>query len=391
MPPIKIASGIARITALFWLIGKLITYKLWLSTRLFPLAPVGNFLYAPDWVHLGLFITSLLCLLALLAAPSFKVIPPLLFTLEVLTCLLDQNRWQPWEYQYLFTLVIFAGYRNKDAAMKNVLVFMLAAIYFYGGLSKLNEGFLLMQWDHMILTAYFKTPTAVVQNTVVHLCGYLLGATEALAGIGLLFRPTRKVAAIFLALMHVFILLVVGPLGLRYNISIWPWNVAMIGYLALFLSRKSKVESLKSKVESRKSGTPTESPNILLVSFRAPLSLIALIIWGILPALNYIGLWDNYLSASLYSGKIPFMAVCIDDTTAVRPLKPYLSKTDTLHLCNGQALLNVTAWAMKEMKAPPYPELRVYRQIKAAMVRQYPGAVNSYWVYYYPEARRIPL
>ena len=98
---------IVFITCLFWLIAKLISWKAWTAYRLFPLVPAFDFLKnLPAAYHLVLFFASLFCLVILVIKPSVQI-AVILIVAELLSLIADQNRWQPWEYQYLFIISMF--------------------------------------------------------------------------------------------------------------------------------------------------------------------------------------------------------------------------------------------------------------------------------------------
>jgi len=352
-----------RITCGFWLFTKVFSWKVWVTERLFPLAPVTDYLYnIPAWVHVLLLGSSLLLLAVLVIKPSFKALLPILLISELLSCLLDQNRWQPWEYQFIITVFIFIINKNNYAHIKYMIAFLLAATYLYSGLQKMNEGFLYVVWDKMIL--HYFLHRSYQHSLFVHYSGYVLAITEALGGFCLLFSKTQRKAAIFLIAMHIFNLLFLGPRGIDYNPVVWGWNMLMSIYLYLLFIH-----------------TPTSNITFLLVN--QGWNKTVFILLGICPALNFIGLWDNYLSNSLYSGKLPLMAVCVNDTTALKELKPYLVKKDNLHFCDSNTVIYTQKWAMTEMNVPPYPEERVYRKIKTALTAKYPAGSCSVCLYYY--------
>src|SRR4051812_14684491 len=90
---------ITKVIAATCLTSMLLCYKLWLNERNFPLVPVYNF-HLPSSVAFPLFISSILLLVCILSFrfPQ-KFIIAFLVTAALLV-LLDQNRWQPWFYQY---------------------------------------------------------------------------------------------------------------------------------------------------------------------------------------------------------------------------------------------------------------------------------------------------
>ena len=112
---------VTRIICFFWLIAKVMSWKVWLAERLFPIVPPFNFLFVPSVVHLVLFIFSLVTLLALFIFPSKKLLLISVIVIEILSCVLDQNRWQPWEYQYIFIiLALVINFKDDKNAISSI-------------------------------------------------------------------------------------------------------------------------------------------------------------------------------------------------------------------------------------------------------------------------------
>jgi hypothetical protein len=359
----KINTWLLKFTCIFWLFAKLIGWRMFTTNRLFPTAPVFEILdYVPTAIHLILFPLSLLFLVLLIVFKKNKTVLWGLFIVEIFSCLLDQNRWQPWEYQYLFAIFIFIVNATNQKFITVAFAFVLVSTYIYSGFGKLNEGFLQTIWAKMILHLFLKVPTLTALQHWLYYSGYLLGLMELITGIGLLFLKTRKLSACVLILMHLFILLLLGPFGLWYNKIVWPWNVGMILYLyIIFLKKYPVIIPIKS----------------IFIGWNIPV----FICWGILPALNFIGCWDNYLSSGIYSGRLPKMLICIKDTSKCKPLRKFCRK-DLLNTCNGQAVIDLQYWAMTETNVAPCPEIRVYKKIQGKLEKQYADAGLSfvYWV-----------
>ncbi|WP_301930265.1 hypothetical protein [Ferruginibacter sp.] len=352
--------------AFCWLSAKLIGWKVWVAERTFPVIAPFDLLYqvpsAGHWVLLGL---SIILLVLLIIKPGNKYAQCTLFFSEIASCLLDENRWQPWEYLYLFILGIFILNRTKLSHVAACLVITLATVYIYSGLHKFNESFIINMWQTTILKRFFKVPPVLYKAGWMHYLGYLLPFIETAGGLGLLFSKTKKTAAVLLTAMHIFILLLIGPIGLHYNKIVWPWNTVMI-LLLYFLFIRNQMISI---VERRG------------LEIRNKIILVA---WAVLPALNFIGFWDNYLSWNLYSSRIPRMIICIKDTAATTPLRSYYSGNHTSKICNGKVLLNVQDWSMREMAVPPYPEERVYKRMEVQWNKTYPLAHADFVIYYSP-------
>ena len=341
---------------------------MWISERLFPIVPPFDFLHLPAPAHWLFLILSAVLMVILIFNPANKYVQIVLLTSELLSCLLDQNRWQPWEYQYLFKVAVSIINHQQPKKTISCIAFIMAGTYLYSGLGKLNSGFLVLFWDNMVLKKYFKIGNAPTHHEYIYYSGYITGMIEIFGAAGLFFLKTQKISAIVLIIMHLMILMLLGPFGLHYNITIWPWNILMIMHLYLIFLNKQPCPL---------------NINLLWKGWNK----ITIICWGVLPALNYAGLWDSYLSSRLYSGSLPQMAFCIKDSAEIKTLKPYLNKRDVYNVCNGDGMVNIQAWAMKEMKSPPYPELRVYKKIKEQWIKDHPGS-NTKTVFYFPVTTR---
>jgi hypothetical protein len=355
-------TWLLKITCIYWLIVKAISWRIWTTNRLFPTAPVlESFDQIPPAIHLILFLLSLLFIGLLFVYNKNKIILVSLLIVEISSCLLDQNRWQPWEYQCIFIIFIFLINSNKQSLIIISFAFILASTYFYSGCNKLNESFLQNVWTYMLLKSFLKVPQGIAEMRWLHYSGYLLALFEFACGIGLLFPKTQKTAARALILMHLLILLFLGPFGLNYNKVIWPWNVVMILYLYIIFF-KSNANALS-----------------FMPIFRGWNKLV-LICWGILPAFSFVGYWDSYLSSSIYSGKSPQMFICIRDTSKSRQLQIFYKKNSS-KICNGQAIINLRNWGMSETNIIPYPEIRICKIMQKKLEKQYAEAGLSCFIF----------
>lgn len=67
--------------------------------------------------------------------------------------------------------------------------------------------------------------------------GLLIPVVEVVLAIMLLFAKSKRKISHLLVLMHIIILIFIGPFGLQYNSVIWPWNLAMIFILMIVYSK----------------------------------------------------------------------------------------------------------------------------------------------------------
>ena len=187
-----------------------------------------------------------------------------------------------------------------------------------------------------------------------------LGAAtgEAMGGVLLLFPKTRRPAALFLAAMHGFILLMIGPFGYKWNAVVWPWNIAMMVALwAIFWRREA-------------CAWPT--PNLICRAWwrdarvQSPLMVPAVVfLFGIMPILSFFGWWDSYLSFSLYSGSTCECDIQIDPEDYLRLPPAAQAATDP-----DTGSVDQTMWSTTELGAMPYPEHRIALNICRSLARR---------------------
>jgi hypothetical protein len=323
------------------LAGMLLSPKLWLSSRFYPLTPVLPFLrsipYPGDY---AVFILLLLLLVAIAIAPRpTKPIAGYVLLAAVLA-LLDQSRWQPWFYQYLFMLIAVGVYSRSPAAALNTCRLIVGCTYFWSGLQKVNPGFTgdVFPWLAEPLTRFL--PSRV--QAFVPALGLAAPFVEAGIAIGLLTRRFRAVAMLFAIGMHGFILIAIGPFGHNSNTVVWPWNVAMVAFL-IILFRGSSDVSWRDIVWGPR------------------LQRVVLILFGILPALSFFNLWDHYLSAALYSGNRNNGFLFLSD--AVLAKLPAPIQDEATYEGPDVNKLEIADWSYRELNVPSYPEVRVYKNV----------------------------
>jgi hypothetical protein len=276
--------------------------------------------------------------------------------------LLDQSRWQPWEYQYLLTFLFFFFYNNNPKQFINYFSFLLIAIYFNSGLHKIGGGFLYKVWNEMILVRFFGFEVNQIQHIFIHYAGLSLGLLEVIAALGCLFAKNKKIYALFLVGMHIFILLLVSPIGLNYNSIVWPWNVVMILFILIVFYN-----------------------NTLRISFKALISgynKIPFVVLGILPFFCYLDLYDNFFSFNLYSGSLKQFSICVDEDKISSDYKPYFSENTTF--CGSKRIISGNQWALKEMNVVIYPETRFYEGLIKKWKEKNPNSEADFYIFQYP-------
>lgn len=357
-----------KITCLAWFIAKVISFKLWVADRSFPIVPTLDFLSLPNEAHLFLFVFSLIGIAGIFFFPYKRNLLLGFIFVEILSCFSDQMRWQPWEYQYLLTLMIFfLSGRNKNQFLQ-LFNFLIAVTYIFSGIHKFSGSFLYSFWDQIILHRFLHLPYQTISVPFVHYSGLILPVIEVFIGVGLLLFRNKWPFGFAAMILHLIIVLIFGPTGISYNIIILPWNFAML-FLSGILTYKYK------------------HPNFSLDFFRSKLNLMFFVLVGMLPVLNFFDKWDAYLSFNLYSGNTKKLVICVDNIQDYPELGNYQANRKDHYFCNDNYLIDTDKWALNELKVPVYPNKRVYEKIKHSFDQKYPNLKNTFVYYWYPYKR----
>ena len=346
---LKVITGLGLISAF------LLSCKLWLSSRFYPLTPIlADLPRLPFPLDYGIFLFSIALLAAIvLKRRPQKLIFAFISCALVLTAL-DQSRWQPWFYQYSFMLAALGLYswdyrdNKKNAAALNTCRLLVASVYLYSGLQKANQAFVVDLFPWLIdpiaklLPAHLYLPLAML--------GFLVPFFEIGVGVGLLTQTYRNKAVVLAVLLHLFILLLLGPFGHNWNSVVWPWNVVMALSVVL-LFWKSEQLSFKDIVLTKNSW----------------LHRLVLVLFGILPLLSFVNLWDAYLSSALYSGNIRSAVLYVNESVVDKlpaEVRRYATKT-----ADNKSIVNIDQWSFGELNVPSYPETRIYKNIAKYICR----------------------
>jgi hypothetical protein len=305
------------------ILGMVLSYHLWLSARTYPLTPVLPFLKVPGPIGAILFGATLLALAGCAITPRPI---PVFAVLAAVLALCDQSRLQPWFYQYTFLLLGVAF------AAPNACRLIVATVYFWSGIQKINPGFVndVFPW---MLEPFIKN------QSVVHPLAVAAPFIEAAIGLALLHKATRNAAVIAALAMHAFILLSIGPFGQNSNAVVWPWNLAMAAAVWI-LFWKSDATVLK---------------------YEGWFQIVALLLFAIAPLLSFFGYWDHYLSAAMYSSNRNVAMIYFSDKQFERfpgGVQEY-ARVETPEIDS----IDVNEWSAGELNVPPYPEERVYKNI----------------------------
>ena len=358
----RLLSG--QVGRIFWLkatatvafcIGMAVSSPLWIGPRSYPLAPVSGLL--PSLAHpFDYFLFAALFSLsgAIVIAPKPQKFIGAFLTLILVLCLLDQTRWQPWVFLYSFMLAALAlfSWDGGDAAGRKRAMdsarLIVAGTYVFSGLQKANLNFIDDDFPWMTQPIVAIAPWLALP---LHLLGMVAPALQVGFGVGLLTRRFRRVSLILAVSMHVFILVMLGPLGQDWNRAVWPWTAAMALFdITLF------------------SGNEPFTAREIFATKGDPFRRVVILLFAVLPFLSFVNLWDSYLSAALYSGNLTEAEIYASDSGA--EALPEAVRQRLVHTSVDTNVLNIQRWAIEDLNVAPYPETRVYKSIAGEVCRQ---------------------
>ncbi len=332
------------IVALNFFVGILFTWKLWISTRVFPLTPVADF-FAPfpfpwDLVLVGFALILLGC--ATVAKNPKPFLYPLLCLLGFLF-LQDQSRLYPSFYEYTSMLLVIMFYpwreenEQKSRQTLNICRLIVISIYFWSGVQKLNPYFVdsFMNLIDPLVTAAPRIPWRMLVSLIPYF--------EIAFALGLLTQRFRVLSLTVALSMHGFVFFLIGPLRNGWNDTAWAWNLGTAMF-ATILFLKAKTLSFKE-----------------ILWNRTFIHTCAFILFGFLPLLNFFGLWDSALSFNVYSGNTTTGLIYMDSGTVTKlpiEIEKNITWNDT-----GKGVLNINNWSNDQFNAGVYPEVKIFEHI----------------------------
>lgn len=347
---------LVQIVCMFWLIAKVMSFSLWMNDRTFPLIAVHPlFQNSNQNFHIVIYAGSLLLLSTTLFFKPKKKLLLVLLVLEIVACLSDYTRWQPWQFMYCSMLFIFIICFNDTKKAFQWVGVILVSTYIYSGLHKLNSHFIDNMWVESILKDFLNLSSTTIIKFKLTKIGLLLPIIETLAGVGLLSKFWQKKAAYMLILMHLLLLLILGPIGLNYNKIVWPWNIAMICLLYLiFIKQSTMVFNFNLLL----------SPSLMLIAF----------LWIIMPLCSFWGKWPHYLSNDLYSAKAMGMQLTIKHKNLSN--NPLVAFSNGVHKEDSTITVNIQHWAMQELGTPQFPEWFYYQKMATLLKATYQNHIH---------------
>ena len=333
-----------KVDELFWvrvaaflafIIPFLACYKLWFSERVFPLAPMFDFLMIPNYLgDIALIIVFLLLFLYFVCNPNWKVGLSIL-GIYMYWIVVDQNRIQGFFFEIMLVVLALSQFKNDKELIKKCILFIFIGTYFFSGIHKINTVF----FETWLSGLESRIP--FVPNFLRESFTYAVPLLEAIFGIFLVFAKTRKLGIWLITIMHTMIVITLLFAGSGYIVfPLTFFNVFVLFYL---FYDTSKVKYPFTDLKHVKS------------------FLIILLVF-ILPIFNFFGLYDHIPSFSYFSGKHEYCRLYFSSLEEAQSLPKDIYKN--VRAYEGQYYLDFNDWASKTAPILVYPEKRVYIKIQ---------------------------
>ena len=205
------------------------SWPLWGDGGVIPRVPFVPGLSGPGgWGSWGVFGAILVTIAATMLGRGWRVAAVASALLIGFVVARDQNRLQPWVYQYLVIGLAMAG-TSRVRGMRLARCFV-ASLYFYSGLSKFDVSFVGEMGPTFLETALglVGLNASGWADWAKVLAILSMPGWELAIAAGLLARSTRRAATVAAIGQHLGLLLILGPGGLGHSPIVVAWNVAMI-------------------------------------------------------------------------------------------------------------------------------------------------------------------
>lgn len=331
-------ANIVRVTSMAILLSLILSWRAYIpSLRVFELSPVIEILGStPAWADWAVLILNIGCLGWLLMKPLQRAPALAALACTVFWVLQDLLRFQPYTYMYVFTILLAVFFKSHGI---NALKIMVASVYFWAGVHKLNATFFFNLAPGLIEPFYRFPQEPSLLAALIALVIFTVPLFEAAIGLLLLFFPRQRRLTILMAfIMCVVVLICLGLDGYIWNMIVWPWNIYL--FLLVFMLLY-------------KPGSASEK-----VRFRFDTATCATIaLFSIAPASTLFGWGHSYPSFKLYSGNTKRAEVIFSQNEDMARLPNNLGQ-----LVGRAQRLPLVDWTAHEFELVVYPETYVFRR-----------------------------
>ena len=331
-------ENIIRVTCVAFLCTLVLSWRAYIpNLRVFAFSPVIEVLGSvPAWFDWIILILNIGCLGWLVITPLQRAPAVGVLVCTVFWVLQDLLRFQPYTYMYFFTIlwVMFFTSRSLDA-----MKIMVASVYVWGGIHKINATFFLSVFPEFIEPLYTFPKEPSLLAALIVLVMFLVPVFESMIGLLLVFAPRQRLLTTSMAFF--MLVVVVTSLGLdddAWNLIVWPWNIYLFLLILMLLPKSASVEDT--------------------VRLRLDIPTLAtIVLFSVTPAFALFGWGHSYPAFKLYSGNTKTAEVIFSQDENMERLPNSLGQ-----LVGRAHTLSLVDWTAQEFGLVVYPESYVFRR-----------------------------
>ena len=182
---------------------------------------------------------------------------------------------------------------------------------------------------------------------------------ELLAGLGLYLRKTRRLSVIVLILMHVSLLVLLGPWGLDHSRGVLLWNLMLMTQAYFVFWSRYETDLPAGAAEAPVAEQTVTAAHHRYESRVFSVCVKFMVVLAILcPLLERSGYWDHWTSWSLYSPHTSRAEIELH-RSVMGDLDPriveFLEEDEDR---DGWHRLSLESWSLGRRFAPIYPQAR---------------------------------
>lgn len=364
-----------------WILNVIVAYTLWLpELRSFPQIAAIDF--HVDFSNLQRYIlygVAMICLMiANFSLQNYSIFISIFLAIFGLMVLEDINRLQPYFYFYSCVFVIIGLHINKfpnlttnletELAICRDLLVLLFACYFWSGIHKCNQNFpisiqnLLQHVVQPLDLQYFTQNISQNITKIPKYTFYFIPVIEILLAYLIIeFFLAKKVSSITKKHKYLLVAAITLHLAIIVILLICHWNkVVIIWNLAMIMVLIWIGNILISSFQTHK--------NHMTIPLKYK-SVVFYVIVAVLPLLNFVGAWDNYLSWKVYSGNLPKGKYYLKSfEQQIIPKQLYENyKIICYDSIKNQYYIDFEAWLLAETHTYMYAEPRYFNTLSDSL------------------------
>ena len=332
-----------------------LSWPLWVDGPEFPRVPfVAGLPELPPWVSWLVFGGIVATLAAAALGFRWRAMLRINLPLLVFAILRDQDRFQPWAYQFaVIGLAMACLTRPRALGMARWYV---VGLYFYSGLSKLDASFVRELGSTFLGAAvgpFGLSPTSW-PDPARTLAILAMPAFEIAAATLLSFPKTRRLGLVGSIAQHSASIGILGPWNLGHSTIVLVWNAGLIVANVILFGRAEIPTGLDT-------GTKF-----------GPFATLAFWVAMILPSGERLGLCDAWPGHALYASHAERGDVFLPEDDLDRFPESVRRRLGPIGL-DPWRRLDLTDWSRDLRGTPLYPSGRVANAVAEALAARYPG------------------